>query len=414
VNCPLPYPTKTLHFHSDDTLSTFQGNSTATLQIGNAESHTWTQNPEFAMNFNITSYIPVYLYIDPTAATGWRNQGNPDVTVEISYSGTEIGSDTLSDIAGDGWYTFTITPSSNITIPAGSAISINVSVSSAAAGTGGNDGYITLYYDSSDYDSRIETSTNTVVRVDEINTYNGTTATSYFSSGDTVTVLSQVSDPLGAQDISGAQSYIVDPSGRVVVNWENMTLSSTDSATPPAWNNYSYDYPLPSDAPVGTYHIRVKGIESNGVVDYSDAEFYISANMSIEPDNNGSASAGETISYDHWVNNTGKGADVYRFRLISSNHFNVSLLSANGDTMGYDSDGDGVWDYVNPTYDTDGDGIPDTGLMMPGDSEKVTVQIQIPASTNSTTETTVITAESLHVSMSGSATDVTQNRSFRI
>lgn len=412
VNCPLPYPTKTLHFHSDDTLSTFQGTSTATLQIGNDESHTWTQNPEFAMDFNITSYIPVYLYMDPTAATGWRNQGNPDVTVEISYSGTVIGSNTLSDIAGAGWYTFTITPSSNITIPAGSAISINVAVSSAAAGTWGSAGYITLYYDSSDYDSRMETSTNTVVRVDEINTYNGTTPTSYFSSGDTVTVLSQVSDPFGAQDISGAQIYIVDPSGSAVVNWENMSLSSTDSATPPAWNKYSYNYSLPSDAPVGTYYIKVKGIESNGVVDYSDAEFYISSNMSIEPDNNGSASAGETISYDHWVNNTGKGADVYRFRLTSSNGFNVSLLSSNGDIMGYDSDGDGVWDYVNPTYDTDGDGIPDTGLMMPGDSKKVTVQIQIPAGTNSTTETTVITAESMHVSLSDSATDVTQIPEF--
>ncbi len=240
--------------------------------------------------------------------------------------------------------------------------------------------------------------------MENIRTYNGTEETDTFSAGDTVTIRSKVSDPLGAQDIAGAQIYIVGPSGNVAVNWDNMSVSSTDSSSPPAWNSYIYNYSLPSDAQVGTYQIKVKGIESNGVVNYLDSQFFIPCGVSVEPNHTTNATAPSTVYFNHTITNTGRGADIFDITAISENGYNVTLYASDGTLMGYDSNGDGVWDYVNSDYDRDGDGKPDTGVLLPGRSFDFSIGVSIPQNA-SAWENVTIYANSFLGDCHASATD---------
>ena len=403
INCPYPYNKKTLHLHSDDSMDTFTGSSQSTVQINNGAYHIWTQNPPFALDFNISSYISVYLYVDPEKATGIYNEGYPDITVNLTYNGGEIGSYTISDVENRGWYVFTI-DAGGMRIPSGSSISLNVSVSSAGAGLLGNDGYVKIYYDSQDYDSRIELPTNTVVKVESIKTYNQSSETDVFSSGETATIRSVVSDPLGAQDISGAKISIISPNGTVLVNDEPMDMESSDSSSPAAWNQYIYNYSIPEDAVSGEYLIKVTGVESNGVINQMYGRFFLPCGVSLGPNHSVNASSPSTVYFNHTITNTGMGANIFEITLISQNGYNVSLYSSDGSLMGYDSNGDGVWDYVNPDYDTDGNGMPDTGLLRPGESFEIKVAVQIPENATEW-ENVTVSAESLYSFCNDTARD---------
>ncbi|MDG6221060.1 MAG: hypothetical protein QCI38_06380, partial [Candidatus Thermoplasmatota archaeon] len=75
--------------------------------------------------------------------------------------------------------------------------------------------------------------------------------------------------------------------------------------------------------------------------------------------------------------------------------------------LGFDSNGDGTWDYVNPAHDFDGDGNPDTGILLMGGSFPITVMIQIPADAEYGTDVTTITVTDRRMTVSDFAIDVT-------
>ncbi len=398
---------KSLYLQSGDTLYTMEGSSTQTTTISNGGSNIWTQDPAFAKSFNITSDANIRLYIDPTSATGWFNGGWPDVTCMLSSDSTDIGDYTISSISSEGWYEFPI-DASGTTIPAGESLSIDVSVDSTWGGWRGDPGYIDLYYGSTQYDSGVDMGTDSYVNVDSISTYNSTSQTDTFSAGETVTVRSKISDPFGSYDISGAEMTIYDPEGNVLVQNQSMSLYSADPNSPSVWNIYEGSYTLTSDALAGQYTVEVKGVESDGMTDFGQTTFSIPAGVEIEPDNNSTATAGTTVSYSHNITNTGKGADAFNIKVDSSQGWNVSVYDG-GTLIGTDTNGDGTWDYVNPSYDSNNDGVPDTGLMTPGETMDLTVAIEVPGNAeNGTVDTTTITTTSiLDNSVSDSATDTT-------
>ncbi|KPJ78043.1 MAG: hypothetical protein AMJ54_05640 [Deltaproteobacteria bacterium SG8_13] len=107
----------------------------------------------------------------------------------------------------------------------------------------------------------------------------------------------------------------------------------------------------------------------------------------VAPDQSGSVSSatGSTIDYGFIVTNTGNGDDWFDLSLVKSGPFNwpSELLDASGTTlMAQDSNGDGVWDYVNPAFDSDADGWPDSGTLAAGANMNVVLRLTVPTGTN--------------------------------
>ncbi len=173
-----------------------------------------------------------------------------------------------------------------------------------------------------------------------------------------------------------------------------MVLEGTDPSSPSAWKLFNYTHSLPNDAPVGTYNVTVKGIESNDVNHTNLVTFYVPTGVSVKPNNTGAALPGTSINYTHYINSTGNGADIFEITVNSQNGFNVTLYDSGDQMMAYDSDGDGTWEWVNLSYDTNGDGTPDTGILLPGESYQVRLKVDIPIGFLGSDENTTITATS--------------------
>ncbi|MCD6461663.1 MAG: hypothetical protein J7L61_02855, partial [Thermoplasmata archaeon] len=403
----LTWPHKSLFMRDDDTLQTSPGSVQDQLTITDGGSNTWTQSSPFAKDFLINSTAMIYIYIDPTKATGWFNQGWPDVTATLSYDGTVLGSYTYDEVSTAGWYTFPISSASGVTVPAGSSLEITVNVTDAGSGILGREGSAVVYHGDAAYPSNVTMSTSTYVHVDNITLYNGSLETYEFTAGDTVNVEANLSDPFGSYDIVAATMNVYYPNGSLLTSWQPMGLLSTDSSPLSSWKIYNSSFVLPSDAPVGEYTVEVRGNESDGAYHYNSVKFRVRCNVSIEPDNTGTGYPGTTVTYTHYINNTGKGSDLYNLYASSTQGWNVSIYDG-GTLMAYDSDGDRDWDYVNPAYDRDGDGNPDTGIMHRGDTFTLTVTIDIPSSSPlGVTDTTTLTVISRRGTCTDSAVDVT-------
>ncbi len=387
--------TKTLHLHNGNTLDTFGGTSATSTDVDRGGTVSWTQTPPFAMAFGLDGELVVTLY----AA---QNEGRAgDATVTLTYDGTTIGSATVPIDRGNTIqpYTFVITPSVT-SIPDGQSITLIYT----------SEKRTTIWYDSSLYDSRIDMTTTTYVNVDMVSTHNATTVLpqSTFSAGEEVLIWANVSDPFGSQDISGANIILLYPNGTVYKE-ASMTLQITDPASPSAWKLFNYSFIIEDTAPVGTYTVKVEGVESNGVIDLTQTTFQVPGGVTVEPDHTSYQVPGVNVTYDHWINNTGKGADRFTISVQSSQGWNISIYDAStGQKIATDIDGDGVWDWVNPAYDSNNDGKPDTGILKKGESFAITVEIEIPSDAPLTAvDVTIVTAASQKSSVSDSATDTT-------
>jgi len=408
LNTPLAYPTKELYLHSGFGMSTIPGNSTVSHTIDNNANQDWVQGPSFWKDFSITSdYVSVYLYMNTTAATGLFNGGNPDVTVTLLSDGSTIGSDTVTNAARDGWYLFSV-PVSGVpyNISSGEEITLRVSVTSAQAGWFGQPGYVDTLFDSSNFPARLVTSTTTYINVDSILTYNATAQTNNFSQNDIVEINANISDPFAAYDIVGATVQIRDPSNQIILPETPMSVLANGGTNWKLWNR---SFTLPPDAPTGEYDVLVKGIESNGVVHYLSQKIRVNCGVTIEPDQSSVTLPGNTASYVHYINNTGKGTDVYEIHLDSSMGWNVSIYNlTTGSLMAIDTGGDGIWDWVNSSHDRDHDGNPDTGKVKMGDSYGIIVRIDVPGNAGfGVTDFTNVTVNSNKGDCNDSVVDIT-------
>ncbi len=390
---PVPHVMKTLYLHTGDTMDTSIGNSTETYTIPEDSHNTWYQEPPLAGDFALHGQAHVHLYLDPD----FPGHTGPDVTIELLYDGELISGQTRN-VDSEGWYEFKML--TDLVIPGGNSLEVKISVD--------DEGSVTLFYDSQEFDSRLEMETDTYVRVENITFYREGDPAEEFLAGDDILLEALVSDPLGSYDIVGTNLTVTDPHGTLLIDGKQMDLIGTDPGTPSFWKLYAYEFTLPSDASAGIYDVIVRGLESNGVTSRGFDMLFISSGVLIEPDNEDTGEPGDIISYDHTVQNTGNGTDIFDFIVSSSMGYNVSLYTAEGILMGTDIGGNGVWDYVNDDWDANDNSKPDTGSLGINETMDVFIEIEIPGGAASGNETTDIKATSnAFTHVHDSARDVT-------
>jgi hypothetical protein len=414
--------TKTTHLHDDGTLDEndpedlmdtlppgagplgdydAEGNPGLTIQKGfnpNAPNpppqkyQDWVLTPEYAKEFHITGDVTVYLW-SAMKDFDTTNTGIIVATLYDDATSQQIVTNTATQstwVAGGFMEVSFIMSGVDYTLQAGNKLILRVYVD------GDSDDDMWFAYDTAIFDSRIDLPTDTYVNVDWERIYNATTDMEQynFTAGEDLVIRGNVSDPFGSYDITGTDITIEDPNGSISVNNVSMALEQTDLSSPSAWKLFNYTHTLPNDAPVGEYKVYVKGIESNGVTHTSLAYFYIYTNVSTEPNNTGVATGGTSINYTHYINNTGRGADRYEITVNSENGFNVTLYDSSDQMIAYDTNGDGIWDWIDPAFDTNGNGNPDTGILLPGESYQVRIEIEIPNGTPASDENTTVIATS--------------------
>ncbi len=389
---PFTEEVKTFYLLNADILNTFMGDDTVETTIDADGSNVWVQDPPMAEDFSLIDSAIVHLYIEPHTS-GHRV---PDVTVSLFEEGDVIGTDTITDIEEDGWYSFSF--STGHKVSGGNPMELQVSTGEAG---------ITVHYNSGEYDSRLEVLTDTYIEVLDVKTYDGEMETDEFSAGDEVGVEAMIGDPIGSYDIAGANVSISDPNGTVLLDDQPMDLGEVDRSEPSYWANFTRAFELPEDALSGSYEIKVKAIESNGVTSFGYGTFDVVSGVDVYPDHNDTAQAGGNVTYEHTIQNTGSGTDIFHMHVTSSQGFNVSLYSEHGELIGQDVSGDGDWDYVNPDWDTTGDGIPDTGWVGSDESINISLGIEIPADVGNVTDETTLQTGSYYSDASDEAVDIT-------
>ena len=245
---------------------------------GNNQSQIFTMNvplqaPLTLNNVNFTVNVLM-------ARTGSISNQTRNITVTlrktIGATTTNIATATQSIPnmpTGVTMYTYTLTPPAVLAMPVGTTFSLVVNNSS----TNSNRSIELTPYNGSGY-SRVDLNSATVVNVDNIQTWNaayntGAQQTSFYP-GATVFVRATLSDPFGSFDISDARMWITDATtptpGTPVTNLQMTPVGPTCGATSSATCLFQAQYTLPSTPtpPLGTWNIRVRGIEGvEGVFD---------------------------------------------------------------------------------------------------------------------------------------------------
>ncbi|WP_143767146.1 hypothetical protein [Methanocella conradii] len=386
-----PLAVKTFYMHSTTLNTTPESTSSATKAITSSFA-LWSQAPAFSDNFTIAGYINVPLYYK-TSTTSSINVNASLLYTNGSYTAL-IGSsyDILpaATNVNPSLYTFNFTPiSGNVVVPKGSYLILKIENLQSQT--------LTVYYGNT-YRTCVRINTSTYVNVTGINTSNGTASTSNFNYGDTLYVTANVSDPIGAYDISNASISIFYPNGTALVYNQQMTYNSTDPSSPPLWKTFdNAPLTLSSSLPAGVYTINVTGNESNGVTHNKTIQFTLQSSspaVSILP-NYTKSSVPDTIwNFKHTVINLYSGGnDVFDISYTSTiPGWTVRLLKADG---------------ITALPDTDNDGIPDTGSLGPSNSVDIIVQVTVPvyASLGDVDVVNVTARSSNNLSVSSTAMD---------
>ncbi len=250
-----------LHGDADHTLNTTVptvSSSETTILSNSLDS--WTQSPPFSGEFVISGDVTVTLYL----RSYFYFYEDHDVVIDLLYtdgdSVTVIGSVeqmvTLNPSSSP--YSFTMPLTNQVSIPKGSYLVLRIK----------NQAPYPLYiaHDSS-HPSKVEVSTFTYIKVAQVET-----DSEDYSPGDTITVTANVTDPIGAYDISDVVINVFDQSDNLILT-DNMGLISEDPGSPPFWRIYRYQFSL-SD--FGIYTVEVRAVETNGVTHPQNVTIYVS------------------------------------------------------------------------------------------------------------------------------------------
>ena len=193
----------------------------------------FTQSPVLCSDLIITTGGSVTVTNYLSNITG-SIPANPNITAVLKYNSTTIIS--LSNPtynSGTGLLTWTGTPGSNITIPAGEAITLVIT--NLQSGTS-----YKIDYDSQTKPSKVSFTTSTYVNVNSVNVYSAAyPAGSIIISavaGTTRYIRAVVSNPFGFADITGL-NFTITPTGSVVAG----TLVASSGCT----RTYEYTWVLP-------------------------------------------------------------------------------------------------------------------------------------------------------------------------
>ena len=173
---------------------------------------------------------------------------SPNITATIAYGATTIA--TSSSCSSDGSkLTFTFPAlGSAVTVPAGQAISLQITTAEAGVTFG-------IDYDSTSAPSAISLPTTTVINVDSLGVYNaaysGGSLITSAANGTEAYIRAAVSDPFGTSDITSLDVTITGPAGASV---------TLNSAVGSSGCSDTFEYPWLGPAS-GTYSITVTAHE---------------------------------------------------------------------------------------------------------------------------------------------------------
>ena len=390
TNVPVLSVKKVLYLNTTSSLSLKHGISDESVSLRAGSSHEWDY-PEIYYDVNLTGYILVNMYIDanPSAYSGVA------LRVYLYADSNLIGRDEILGVDNPKWYTFTIVPQFN-TIPAGSEIRLVLDVEGYGTSA-------TVYYDSDAHPSNVTIPTSDHIEIRSLLLYNSTGVSSTFAAGEDVRVVARVTSPFGPEDISDAYLNITDPLGNAQLQAQRMDVLSESGGE----KIYEYTYTIPQGGLSGYWGVRVDVHDDPVLRVNSSTRFFIPWNVSVDPDYNVSTNVSDSVRefvFNHTITNTGLGANIFEIKVTSSNGFHLKLI-IDGTVAAEDYDGDGNWDYVNPSYDFDGDGNPDTGLLLPGESREVQISVAVPAGFKGEENTSIEAYSFLSQSIRDDATD---------
>ena len=234
-------------------------------------TETWNLNPITQANLVIdggVANIPVVLVLSKRNTSS--SYVNRSVQVTLSTSLGAIGTAT-QNLALNGTpapFTFLVPIASNISLAAGSTISLRVA--NVTPGSGGRP--IRVYPVGAGTNSRVELTSQTVINVDAIQFFDaqhpGGSAVTSFQVGSRAYIRAVVSDPFGSFDITSAAITIQDANSVAVISNDAMT-QVVDSGV--STKTYEYGYDIGGTAPRGDWTATVNAIEgTEGIV--SDTE----------------------------------------------------------------------------------------------------------------------------------------------
>jgi hypothetical protein len=179
---------------------------------------TFTQTPTLASELSLPQGETVGV-VNYVAIVSGSMPSNPNITATLKHGATTFA--TLTNPEYDsvaGTLTWSTTPGSNVTIPAGQSIALELTTAQSGVG-------FQVQYDSATKPSRIELPTTTFINIDSLAVYdtpfsddgnnsNDGDAITSAPIGQTVYVRAVVSDPFGKYDITSLDmefSPAVDP-----------------------------------------------------------------------------------------------------------------------------------------------------------------------------------------------------------
>jgi hypothetical protein len=231
-------------------------------------STTFTQNPTLCSPLTIKSNqtLTVKNYITVTSGS---MPTNPNITATLKYGSTVIA--TMSNPtynSGTGLLTWTNMLGSDVTIPAGQAIALDVTNSQSGVS-------IKIDYDSQTKPSLIDLPVSTFINISSVAMYNapypGGTIITTATPGSTVYFRANVTDPFGTSDITGMKISITSPGGSI------SNVTGTSVATSGCTRTYEYTWVTPTIGGNYTFNTTTsEGLEDK-VIDAEQLNFALCA-----------------------------------------------------------------------------------------------------------------------------------------
>jgi len=379
------------YLREDDALSTEMGDNELIETLENRDgmrSHQWHSSPT-AERINITGNLNSILYLDPTP----RGDNQPGLNVSLYDEGELIAHGELDGISTHGWRTISMEPYREY-IPKGAVLTLETKL------TGDPDTEaleMEVHYNSGSRNSRVSIPTNSTINIDYIHTYDEDgNETETFQEGDMIEVRTLVEHPICASEIQTVKLDIDHPDGTPLIEDVEMNMVEEDGSDPPNWRIYDHTFQLDEMAPGGRYSIDVDAEDKQGNSHGKGSSFIIPQDpgVSVHPHGEKIGDPGEDVEYSVEIKNIGNVEDEYEITAgLSSRRWSTSIYH-DEEMIAEDANGDGVWDWVDPSWDSDNSGNPNVYLVQE-ESLDLTVIKSIPEDAVGERDDTRITASSI-------------------
>jgi len=372
------------YLRDGDELLLERGSEEIVAELDSGETHTW-ESPEFSDNYNITSDIDVRLNLDPDSPGG---QPEPELGITLLLNDEAIG-EVQEEITSSGVRTFSIEPWVD-EIHAGDTFSIETEVS----GPGSVE--LDIFYNSPEGRSRISLPSDNIIEIESLGLLDEEgDEEDIFQGGDEVEVRSVVEHRFTSDVLEDAVLDVYFPDDTKMISEEPMDILDQDTSDPPNWKEFNHVFELDEDTLGGTYHVVVSATDIQGNLDTLSTSFTVqdTPGVSVYPDNVETSDPGTEAIHEVSIKNIGELDDIYKLSVSSSSRNWYTELKHDGETIAFDEDGDGDWDWIDDGWDTMDDGYLDLSLY-PLEEEVFELMKVVPEGTDGQADFTDLIAES--------------------